>query len=168
MYNFKRSASFNCRFFRTLVSLEHHRYTYAKWQSKRAHKARVWVNTILGVASSTNYYFTRRSYTSSARILFYRDIIVELECHGVTPPRSFRFAERMSPTFRYFAIEEDLVNLRDGGFFVPFLPRGKKKETIALSVDGKVHDLYWFISLLLIKSGKIYWRCFFFFFSLSY
>lgn len=128
----------------------------------REHKARVWVNTILGVASSTNYYFTRRSYTSSARILFYRDIIVELECHGVTPPRSFRFAERMSPTFRYFAIQEDLVNLRDGGFFVPFLPRGKKKETIALSVDGKVDDLYWFISLLLIKSGKIYWRFFFF------
>lgn len=55
---------------------------------------------------------------------------------------SFRFAERMSPTFRYFAIQEDLVNLRDGGFFVPFLPRGKKKETIALSVDGKVDDLY--------------------------
>lgn len=60
----------------------------------REHKARVWVNTILGVASSTNYYFTRRSYTSSARILFYRDIIVELECHGVTPPPLARFVSR--------------------------------------------------------------------------
>lgn len=52
------------------------------------------MNTILGVASSPNYYFTRRSYTRwyecrvavgpYSRILFYRDIIVESECHGVT------------------------------------------------------------------------------------
>lgn len=76
-------------------------YTYVKCQSKSIRRrAWVWVNTILGVASSPNYYFTRRSYTRwyeswvavgpyswhrvSPGILFYRDIIVELECHGVT------------------------------------------------------------------------------------
>lgn len=102
----------------------HHRYTHVKWQSKRAREHE---NTILGVASSPNYYFTRRSCTSrplySVRILFYRDIIVELECHGVTAPSpppslvSFR-GTNVSPTFRYFAIEEILLEDSRGIIFL--------------------------------------------------
>ena len=90
-------------------------YTYVKCQSKSIRRrARVRVNTILGVASSPNYYFTRRSYTR-----WY-------ECWVAVGPYSFlsryncrvgmsrrdpaqsrmsrtaRFISRRMSTFRYF------------------------------------------------------------------
>lgn len=166
-----------CRVASESLGRVYHRYTYVKCQSgsiRRGGGARVWANTMLGVASSRTIISPGgviqggTSLESLSVTLFYRDIIVESECHVVTWPTirlvSFRRAIRRLLDISSCCYSNknmnwdcffDIEKKRSIYMYILWILGKKKKRNDWFMPTMNDKIIYRFI-VVLIKNGKIY------------